>query len=92
MFARRPPGGIDLLTPLAFQIACNFTNAVFFWALLPETAKVPLEAMDTLWDNAPWLVPTMESRNYLADPEQREAEISEEQSAGIHRKEQTALY
>ncbi|KAI9734802.1 MAG: hypothetical protein M1818_006789 [Claussenomyces sp. TS43310] len=24
-------------------VICNFTNAVFFWAFLPETKKLPLE-------------------------------------------------
>lgn len=42
--------------------------------------------MDNLWDNAPWFVPNMESKNYLADLEQREIEISEKQSAAVDRK------
>ncbi|RPB00986.1 putative MFS sugar transporter [Choiromyces venosus 120613-1] len=58
-------------------IICNITNAIFFWALLPETAKVPLEAMDKLWETAPWFVPTMERKNYLGDLERRENEIQE---------------
>lgn len=66
---------------------CNFTNAIFFWALLPETSKVPLEAMDTLWENAPWFVPTMESKDYLADLEQREMEISKKQSVTVDHKD-----
>ena len=32
---------------------CNFTNAVFFWAFLPETKKVPLEQMGHLFEEAP---------------------------------------
>ena len=28
---------------------CNFTNALFFWAVLPETAKRPLEEMNYLF-------------------------------------------
>jgi hypothetical protein len=62
---------------------CNFTNAIFFWALLPETSKVPLEAMDNLWENAPWFVPTMRRKDYLAELEQHKEEIEEKQ-ATVH--------
>ncbi|KAI5846552.1 MFS sugar transporter [Morchella snyderi] len=68
-------------------IVCNFTNAIFFWALLPETAKVPLEAMDNLWENAPWFVPTMESKDYLGDLRERELEIDNKQAINIDHKE-----
>jgi len=37
-------------------IICNFTNAVFFWLLLPETARKPLEEMNYLFSNTPWIV------------------------------------
>ncbi|KAF3919335.1 hypothetical protein ABW21_db0202748 [Orbilia brochopaga] len=37
-------------------VVANFTNALFFWALLPETSKVPLENMDKLF-NSSWWVP-----------------------------------
>ena len=40
-------------------IICNFTNALFFWAFMPETARRPLEEMNWLFDNAPFFVPTM---------------------------------
>ena len=30
-------------------IVCNFTNALFFWAVMPETAWRPLEEMNWLW-------------------------------------------
>lgn len=66
---------------------CNSPNAVFFWALLPEAAKVPLGDMDTLWENAPWFVPTMESKDYLADLKQREMEISKKQSVTVDHKD-----
>jgi hypothetical protein len=36
---------------------CNFTNAIFFWLILPETAKLPLEDMNALFKTEPWLVP-----------------------------------
>ena len=43
------------------KIVCNFTNALFFWAIQPETAKRPLEEMNYLFTNAPIFVPTMVS-------------------------------
>lgn len=43
--------------------------------------------MDNLWENAPWFVPTMESKNYLADLEQRELEINEKQSVAVDHRE-----
>lgn len=35
---------------------CNFTNAAFFWAMLPETKQVPLEEMNKLFKESPWFV------------------------------------
>lgn len=34
----------------------NATNAIFFWLVLPETARKPLEEMNFLFSNTPWLV------------------------------------
>ncbi len=34
----------------------NATNAIFFWLMLPETAKKPLEEMNYLFSNTPWIV------------------------------------
>ena len=45
-------------------IICNFTNALFFWAFMPETAKRPLEEMNWLFSNAPLFVPGMKKRDY----------------------------
>lgn len=39
-------------------VVCNFTNALFFWAFMPETAKRPLEEMNELFANTSWFVPT----------------------------------
>ena len=36
-------------------IVCNFTNAVFFWLLLPETSRLSLERINLLFDS-PWIV------------------------------------
>lgn len=43
-------------------VVCNFTNAVFFWAFMPETAKRPLEEMNALFSGSSWFVPTMGRR------------------------------
>ena len=39
-------------------VACNFTNAVVFWAFFPETAGIPLEEMDYLFSESAIFVPT----------------------------------
>ncbi|SPO06333.1 related to sugar transport protein STP1 [Cephalotrichum gorgonifer] len=53
-------------------IVCNFTNAVFFWAFLPETARRPLEEMRYLFTEAPWFVPTMDTSKFaIADIDRR---------------------
>ncbi|KAF6800230.1 sugar transport protein [Colletotrichum sojae] len=41
-------------------IVCNFTNALFFWCFLPETARRPLEEMRYLFTEAPLFIPTMD--------------------------------
>lgn len=81
---------IGQITPIAMEdvkwryyflfVVCNFTNALFFYCLLPETAKVPLESMDNLFENAPWFVPSMTRQNYLLDLEHRKEEIEVKQA------------
>jgi hypothetical protein len=62
-------------------VVCNATNALFFWAFLPETKKLPLEEMNYLFTNAPWFVPGTDKASYLADYqgdlERRAQEIAE---------------
>ncbi|KAF2141364.1 uncharacterized protein K452DRAFT_272171 [Aplosporella prunicola CBS 121167] len=41
-------------------VVCNFTNALYFWCILPETKQRPLEEMNFLFTNAPLFVPTMD--------------------------------
>ncbi|KAL2259063.1 hypothetical protein VTK26DRAFT_7389 [Humicola hyalothermophila] len=63
-------------------IICNFTNALFFWAFLPETAKRPLEEMNHLFKNAPLFVPLMNKSDWArTDLEHRveEAKAKEEE-------------
>lgn len=38
-------------------VVCNFTNAIFFWAFMPETKKLPLEEMNALFSSSSWFVP-----------------------------------
>lgn len=45
----------------------NFSNAVFFWLTLPETKLLPLEEMNYLFKNAPWIIPGSDKSSYTAD-------------------------
>ncbi|CBF87810.1 hypothetical protein AN1276.2 [Aspergillus nidulans FGSC A4] len=83
---------IGQVTPLAMEdvgyryyylfIICNFTNAVFFWLLLPETKKLPLEEMNYLFSNAPWIIPGTKKEDYVPhDLERRVVEQEEKQHA-----------
>ncbi|PKS12564.1 hypothetical protein jhhlp_000772 [Lomentospora prolificans] len=67
-------------------IVCNFTNAIFFWAFLPETAKRPLEEMRYLFTEAPLFVPTMDMGQFSSNELERrvaEVETKQEQMAGV---------
>ncbi|KIW15386.1 hypothetical protein PV08_05432 [Exophiala spinifera] len=60
-------------------IVCNFTNAVFFWLLLPETARRPLEEMNYLFTHAPWIVVGTTKDSYAShDLENRLQEITQQ--------------
>uniref|UniRef100_A0A060T9X3 ARAD1D18194p n=1 Tax=Blastobotrys adeninivorans TaxID=409370 RepID=A0A060T9X3_BLAAD len=57
-------------------IVCNFTNALWFWAILPETGRTPLELMDTLWSETPWFIPTARTnRDYLKELQSQTQEL-----------------
>ncbi|AEO68524.1 uncharacterized protein THITE_2145653 [Thermothielavioides terrestris NRRL 8126] len=61
-------------------VICNFTNALFFWAFLPETANRPLEEMNRLFTDAPLFVPTMDERQWATtDLERRVEEVKAKQ-------------
>ena len=78
---------IGQVTPTAFTqvgwhyylvfVIFNFTNAVFFWAFLPETKKVPLEEMHELFEKAPLFIGPRKKETYLpsGDLERRVREI-----------------
>lgn len=75
---------IGQVTPIAMEsvryryyflfIICNFTNAVFFWLLLPETKKLPLEEMNYLFSNSPWIVAGKRKEDYVPHDLQRRLE------------------
>jgi hypothetical protein len=70
-------------------IVCNFTNALFFWAVLPETAGRPLEEMNYLFTNAPLFVPGSSGRHDFAtgDLERRVEEVERKGSVTVHHEE-----
>ncbi|KAI0189200.1 general substrate transporter [Xylaria flabelliformis] len=65
---------------LLFVIA-NLTNAIFFYAILPETKLLPLEEMNYLFTHAPWIVARVDPEKYranlAADVERRAEELRE---------------
>lgn len=74
-------------------IICNLTNAITFYLFLPETARLPLEEMNYLFTNAPFLVAghdkNLYQANYAADLERRALEIQEKGNA-VEQHEQVA--
>ncbi|KAK4635929.1 MFS glucose transporter mfs1 [Fulvia fulva] len=86
---------IGQVTPIAIEnigwrfylvfVICNFTNAIFFWAIQPETAKRPLEEMNYLFTNAPLFVPSMNMKDFdQHDLEHRVAEVEAKGSIHSH--------
>ncbi|OAL47714.1 MFS sugar transporter-like protein [Pyrenochaeta sp. DS3sAY3a] len=67
-------------------IICNFTNAIFFYCFLPETAKRPLEEMNHLFTHAPLFVPGMDKRDWVpgTDLERRVEEVEAKQGSILH--------
>ncbi|GMM33033.1 hypothetical protein DASC09_003580 [Saccharomycopsis crataegensis] len=57
-------------------IFCCMSNAIFFWAFMPETRKIPLEVMDSYWKEAPYFIPSWKpSRDYAKELDQHVEEI-----------------
>ncbi|KAH8670857.1 general substrate transporter [Xylariales sp. PMI_506] len=69
-------------------IVCNFTNAIFFWLVLPETKQLPLEEMNYLFTNAPWIIVGTDRNDYTAnmsaDLERRAQEVREKGAVQEH--------
>ncbi|KAI5293969.1 hypothetical protein KEM52_004936 [Ascosphaera acerosa] len=64
-------------------VVCNVTNALWFWYLLPETANVPMEDMNYLFEHAPWFIPAINQKEYVRpiDIETQIKDSSEEYKA-----------
>jgi len=58
-------------------IVCNFTNAIFFWLFLPETARRSLETMNAFFTEAPWVVVGKTKQYAPARPRELEEERME---------------
>ncbi|KAI8963795.1 general substrate transporter [Daldinia sp. FL1419] len=58
---------------------CNATNALFFWLVLPETKRVPLEQMSTVVfaPDAPWIVLGKRSKTFRAAAEAATVDVKE---------------
>lgn len=72
-------------------VVCNFTNAVFFWAILPETKKRPLEEMNYLFTNAPLFVPTMDRSAVETHDLERRVEEVERKGSIVQQHEEVKL-
>lgn len=66
-------------------IVCNATNALFFYLLLPETARRPLEEMNHVFSRAPWIVAGRAAESYSPhhDLEGKTDEIAREKAMGL---------
>lgn len=89
---------IGQVTPIALKhvkwryyilfVVCNLTNAIFFWATLPETRKIPLEEMNDFFDKAPFFVPgTAVTKVYQSGDLERRAEGIEHEKGGVEHEE-----
>ncbi|KAJ5926483.1 hypothetical protein N7516_008256 [Penicillium verrucosum] len=65
-------------------VICNFTNAVFFWLLLPETKRVPLEEMNQMFTNAPWIIPGSRKEEYMTHDLEQKVEEREVKQNALH--------
>ncbi|KAJ5494499.1 hypothetical protein N7463_010586 [Penicillium fimorum] len=65
-------------------VVCNFTNALFFWLLLPETKRVPLEEMNQMFVNAPWIVPGTRKEEYMTHDLERKVEEQQVKQNAMH--------
>jgi len=64
-------------------IVCNFTNALFFWLFLPETSKLPLEEMNYLFSNSPWVVVGVKKDDYSPHDLERRVAAEEGKREGV---------
>jgi glutamate/tyrosine decarboxylase-like PLP-dependent enzyme len=62
-------------------VICNITNAIFFWAFLPETKGIPLEEMNRLFKETGWFVPAHKGKSHTT--ELAVTQIAIEEKSGI---------
>jgi hypothetical protein len=67
-------------------VVCNVTNAIFFWAFLPETKGRPLEEMNRLFSETSWFVPGSKFRATEPETALTEKAVIQKQ-ASIHEEE-----
>lgn len=65
-------------------VICNNTNAIFFWAFLPETKGVPLEEMSTLFRETSWFVPTNKWKRPVTELAITVKEIEEKRQSNVN--------
>ncbi|KAH8692579.1 general substrate transporter [Talaromyces proteolyticus] len=76
-------------------VVCNFTNAVFFWAMLPETNQLPLEEMKKLFTESPWFIGNTDRTKFVGTEisilaHQIESKGIEDRTGTTDHKEETA--
>ncbi|KAJ6008002.1 hypothetical protein N7540_011978 [Penicillium herquei] len=59
-------------------VICNITNAIFFWAFLPETKGIPLEEMSHLFKETGWFIPTQKNTPHATKLAVTQKEIEKE--------------
>ncbi|GAM89638.1 hypothetical protein ANO11243_076770 [Dothideomycetidae sp. 11243] len=64
-------------------VICNITNAIFFWAFLPETKGVPLEEMNRLFKESSWFIPGQKLRRGPTELTELRMEIEEKNHATV---------
>lgn len=65
-------------------VVCNFANAIWFWALMPETARRPLEEMNALFNSDSWFVPTMKMVDFMPNDIEHRVEEYQEKERSSH--------
>lgn len=65
-------------------VVCNFTNAIFFWAFMPETKQLPLEEMNHLFSHTSWFVPGTSKRPSTTELDARLEQARHEKGDIVH--------
>ncbi|KAI3399118.1 hypothetical protein diail_7697 [Diaporthe ilicicola] len=59
-------------------VGCNFTNAIFFWAFMPGTKKLPLEEVYALFSSSSGFVAGSSKKRYQSELDARVNEVRRE--------------